>query len=278
MVERGDALVLCKRMARRRKRAAAVLDLVELILRSQLVVGVLSHPCREHLCCMTVMSSRTMNCRTAPASSRSEFVREPLGFVVETKVVRMCSGHKTRHTVGWSVSVPPKRTPPAPSPEASCIPMKFGSLMTSCLALMRLEAVIRKRCFQSRTDWIRSLLRVVHLDVLSMSLSNGAISAFPAGMPMHACRSFPLSDSISFVCILCARFVLLSMVMIFVTLSFGSCSSRCSPSNSHPSISFSMSHLPSVSIFFWLMLSGPWWLVYEGGGKTEWTACRAALE
>ncbi len=106
--------------ARPRRRRPAVGDLdFDAMLSTQLTVGVLSQRVPSGVCLEFIRSNATPTARTSAASSKSEFVRRPLGFSTDTTSLAMSSGKASLQTTGGVSSQRENHTSPAPSAAAS---------------------------------------------------------------------------------------------------------------------------------------------------------------
>ena len=103
--------------------SVATLDFVGVSRVIHETVGVLSQLVSMVTKRMQTMPSSTRSWRMAAASSKSEFVIVPLGFASDMSWSLTCWGHWTLHTVEGMLLVPSNHTPPAPFPDASCVPM-----------------------------------------------------------------------------------------------------------------------------------------------------------
>jgi len=115
----GDAWQASMRNASARIRCAAVFALDASRREVHATVGVLSQPDATCACWRFAMFSRTIQCISSPAISRSEFVIVPVGLVWDTNCCCILWGNCIRHTIGGRFRSPPNHTPPAPSFEAS---------------------------------------------------------------------------------------------------------------------------------------------------------------
>jgi hypothetical protein len=107
-----------KTRPRRRQPAVGDLDF-EAILSTQLTIGVLLHSVLSGVCLELTYSNATPTARTSAASSKSEFVSQPLGMSTETASFAMSSRNFSLQTTGGVLSQRENQTSPAPSAAAS---------------------------------------------------------------------------------------------------------------------------------------------------------------
>jgi len=107
------------RSARARIKCAAVFAFDARRREVRATVGVLSQPEATWACSRLATFSRTSQCMSSPAISRSEFVMDPEGFFCDTSCVCMAWGKRMRHTIGRRFWFAPNHTPPAPNLDAS---------------------------------------------------------------------------------------------------------------------------------------------------------------
>ncbi len=89
------------------------------ILSTQLTVGVLSQRAPSSVCLEFILSNATPTARTSAVSSKSEFVRRPLGFSTDTTSLAMSSGKASLQTIRGVSLQRENHTPPAPTAAAS---------------------------------------------------------------------------------------------------------------------------------------------------------------
>ena len=187
-VIRGDAWLICKRIARARTSRAATMDLDELILLAQLTVGVLSHHAAAWESFSGARCSRTRYSPSNPAISKSELVISPVGLENDTTRSCISFGNSRRHTVGVRKLLPDIHTPPAPNFDASQYPTYSGvSGINSRQKVGRLPMILMMVWKSRRHSWRRGLEATTTWDFTVVSaLSIGPMSPLPAGIPMHA--------------------------------------------------------------------------------------------
>ena len=100
VVRSGAASVTRWRMASARINFPATVERLEVSFVAQDTVGVLSEKIAIVLCRSDPRHSRMSHASNSPPISRSEFVREPLGFVTDVSWFLISGGHCNRQTVG----------------------------------------------------------------------------------------------------------------------------------------------------------------------------------
>ncbi len=97
------------------RRRPAVEDLdFEVILSTQLTVGVLLHSMPSNVCLELTCTNATLTARTSAASSKSEFVSRSLGVSTEITSFAMSSGNFPLQTTGGELSQRENQTPLLP--------------------------------------------------------------------------------------------------------------------------------------------------------------------
>ena len=171
------------RLPRTLSSSDATSDDEQLLFLIQLTVGVLSHESMVLVCRSGTIMARTRRCRMAPASSRSELVMVPCGFVWVSKACFTGVGHSNCHTVGGNCLFPPNHTPPAPVPDASWVPMKSGMLGTMAIAWVGFLAACRRTYSKSLEARLIAGVIVVHLVLCLITLLSGPIRGVAPGIP-----------------------------------------------------------------------------------------------
>ena len=88
------------------------------ILSTPLIVGVLLQRVPSGVCLEFIHSNATPTARTSAASSKSEFVSQPLGVSTDTTSLAILSGKASLQTTGGVLLQRENHTPPAPSAAA----------------------------------------------------------------------------------------------------------------------------------------------------------------
>ena len=196
---------------------------------------------------------------TSPASSRSEFVSFPLGFLSETTLAVISRGHCSRKTVGRHAESLPIMIPLMPWLDASTTPKKSGQPATNSRHQVGRCVDSRRIVQQSDMAKRRGSLRWKKTTGgrRLRSRLHGDRSPRPPGRAVKACRSFATTDSNSANGTprfwVPARIQLCRMVKSFARFSSSNQSVFCCPSNLKPRIVFISAYCPSpFSSFSWI--------------------------
>ncbi len=135
--------------------------------------------------------------------------------------------------------------------------------------------MVWKSCSELCRSWFD--LTWIQLCPPLRALSIGPIRPLPAGIPMHACCSWPHSVLKVFRGTPFARDAWCSSYSRFLTFFLGSWMHHLTPSKIQPNISFRADQAPSPSNSFLIeMGSSLLWPVTNGGGNMEWIASSTA--
>ena len=232
--------------------------------------------------CFTAGASdgMTPTASTTAASSKSEFVIDPLGFSSEMTLSVMLRRNVVRHSNGCMSVDSENQTPPAPSAAALWYATYDGGFGRSSLTCVgRLHSL-----------WMRvQVSRIASLQQLSFSLIvvvgafntllSGVENPWVAGRMRAACHSLPTVVWNAFQGIAARRSMAFASLIYFLALSFGRHTMSLIPSNTKPIRVLVVSKFPSP--FFSVPLdigSLPFlWLVMIISGKTAcipWMAAR----
>ena len=236
----------------------------------QPTVGLLSHIVPSVLC-FTACASDNMipTASTSAASSRSEFVIHPLGFLSEITLSVMSRGNCIRHSNGCMSVERENQTPPAPSAEASWYATYSGGLGSSSLTCVGRSVSLWMRLQVSRIASLQSSFRLIVFVGVFNTLFKGVKNPWVAGRMRAACRSLPITFWNVFHGIVARLNIVCASRMYLLALSGGRQTVRLIPSKLIPINVFVVSKFPSpFSSLPFDIGSFPFlWLVTAGSGK-----------